>query len=90
MEFIATYWQGNPAAIAAELLLIEADMKIIEAIARKEEEHDGEGIAEVGHVSGDRSFSRDPLKQASIKQQADFKAFQEWQAAQSNVGTEND
>ena len=42
LEFIATYWQGRPEAIAAELLLIESDMKTIEAMARKEEEHDGE------------------------------------------------
>lgn len=42
LEFIATYWQGRPEAIAAELLLIEDDMKTIEALARKEEAHDGE------------------------------------------------
>lgn len=42
LEFIATYWQGRPEAIAAELLLIESDMKTIEALAQREEDHEGE------------------------------------------------
>ena len=42
LEFIATYWQGRPEAIAAELLLIEDDMKVIEELANREEDHDGE------------------------------------------------
>ena len=42
LEFIATYWQGNPEAIAAELLLIESDMKTIEALAQREEDHEGD------------------------------------------------
>ncbi len=48
LEFIATYWQGRPEAIAAELLLIESDMKTIEALAQREEDHVRDGIAEVG------------------------------------------
>lgn len=42
LEFIATYWQGRPEAIAAELLLIESDMKTIEALAQREEDHEGD------------------------------------------------
>ena len=42
LEWIANTWQGEPAAIASELLLIESDIKTIEAMARKEEEHEGE------------------------------------------------
>ena len=42
LEFIATYWQGRPEAIAAELLLIESDMKTVEAMAQREEDHDGD------------------------------------------------
>ena len=42
LEWIASTWQGEPAQIASELLLIESDIKTIEALARKEEEHDGE------------------------------------------------
>lgn len=42
LEFIATYWQGRPEAIAAELLLIESDMTTIEALAQREEDHEGE------------------------------------------------
>ena len=42
LEWIASTWQGEPAQIASELLLIESDIKIIEQLARKEEEHDGE------------------------------------------------
>ena len=42
IEWIASTWQGEPASIAAELLLIESDITTIEAIAQKEEEHDGE------------------------------------------------
>ncbi len=42
LEFIATYWQGRPEAIAAELLLIESDMKTIEALAQHEEDHEGD------------------------------------------------
>lgn len=42
LEWIATTWQGEPASIAAELLLIESDIQVIEAIAQKEEDHEGE------------------------------------------------
>ena len=42
LEFIATYWQGRPEAIAAELLLIESDMKTVEALAQREEDHEGD------------------------------------------------
>ena len=42
LEFIATYWQGRPEAIAAELLLIESDMKTVEAMAKREEDHEGD------------------------------------------------
>ena len=42
LEWIASTWQGEPAQIASELLLIESDIKMIEQLARKEEEHDGE------------------------------------------------
>ena len=42
LEWIATNWQGEPAGIAAELLLIEADIKVIEELAKKEEAHEGE------------------------------------------------
>ena len=42
IEWIASTWQGEPAAIAAELLLIESDIKLIEEIAAHEEDHEGE------------------------------------------------
>lgn len=42
LEWIASTWQGEPASIAAELLLIESDIQVIEAIAQKEEDHDRE------------------------------------------------
>jgi len=42
LEWIANNWQGEPAGIAAELLLIEADIKVIEELAKKEEAHEGE------------------------------------------------
>lgn len=42
LEWIATNWQGEPAGIAAELLLVEADIKMVEELAAREEEHEGE------------------------------------------------
>jgi len=66
LEFIATYWQGRPEAIAAELLLIESDMKTIEALAQREEDHVGDGIAEVGQGNTHDKYSPDPLKTKGI------------------------
>ena len=37
LEWIAKSWQGHPAGIAAELLLIEADIKTIEKLASEDE-----------------------------------------------------
>lgn len=66
LEFIATYWQGRPEAIAAELLLIESDMKTIEALAQREEDHVGDGVAEVGPGNTHDKYSPDPLKTKGI------------------------
>ena len=65
MEWIANTWKGEPAAIASELLLIESDIKTIETMARKEEEHDKDGPIEVrtGNVTQRESRTYDdPLK----------------------------
>lgn len=40
MEFVARSWTGDPANIAGELLLMEADLKTLEAIAAKDEDTD--------------------------------------------------
>ncbi len=66
LEFIATYWQGRPEAIAAELLLIESDMKTIEALAQREEDHVRDGIVEVGPGNTHDKYSPDPLKTKGI------------------------
>ena len=66
LEFIATYWQGRPEAIAAELLLIESDMKTIEALAQREEDHVRDGITEVGQSNTHDKYSPDPLKTKGI------------------------
>lgn len=84
LEWIAKSWQGEPASIAAELLLIEADIKVIEELAKKEEGHTNEGPME---VSGDYSkpeYQADPSKELSTKAKLDKKAFQEWQATQQD------
>lgn len=70
MEWIATTWQGSPSAVAAELLLIESDLKTIEAMARKEEEHERDGVAEVGH-SSQADYKHDPLKSQGINPNQD-------------------
>ena len=36
MDYIATQWTGNPASIAGELLLVEADIAKLERIARED------------------------------------------------------
>ena len=66
LEFIATYWQGRPEAIAAELLLIESDMKTVEALAQREEDHVRDGIVEVGPGNTHDKYSPDPLKTKGI------------------------
>lgn len=42
LEWIANTWQGDPAGIAAELLLIEADLRYIRSQARQEANHEGD------------------------------------------------
>ena len=42
LEWIATSWQGDPANVAAELLLIEDDLQHIKYAARQEANHDGD------------------------------------------------
>jgi hypothetical protein len=46
LEWVATSWQGEPAGIAAELLLIEADLKKIERMARDAEARSDETFQE--------------------------------------------
>ena len=70
MEWIASTWQGSPSAVAAELLLIESDLKTIEYMARKEEEHERDGVAEVGH-SSQADYKHDPLKNQGINPNQD-------------------
>lgn len=70
MEWIANTWQGNSSAVAAELLLIEVDLKTIEYMARKEEEHDRDGVTEVGH-SSQADYKHDPLKNQGINPNQD-------------------
>ena len=70
IEWIASTWQGEPAQIASELLLIESDIKTIEALARKEEEHERDGVAEVGH-SSQADYKHDPLKNQGINPNQD-------------------
>lgn len=42
LEWIANTWQGDPAGIAAELLLIEADLGYIRSQAKHEANHEGD------------------------------------------------
>ena len=70
MEWIAGTWQGHPSAVAAELLLIESDIKMIEHLARKEEDHDRDGVTEVGH-SNQADYKHDPLKSQGINPNQD-------------------
>ena len=42
LEWIANTWQGDPAGIAAELLLIEADLGYIRSQAKQEANHEGD------------------------------------------------
>lgn len=46
MEFIANNWSGDPANIAAELLLIEDDLKYLKKVAHMETLREGEGYEE--------------------------------------------
>ena len=52
LEWVATNWQGDPAGISAELLLIEADLKKIERMARDAEERSDDPF-EQGTLTGD-------------------------------------
>ena len=52
LEWVATNWQGDPAGIAAELLLIEADVKVIERLAREADSKNDDTFIE-GVMTGD-------------------------------------
>ena len=52
LEWVATNWQGDPAGIAAELLLIEADLKTIERMARDSESRNDDTFID-GTLTGD-------------------------------------
>ena len=80
LEWIASTWQGEPAQIASELLLIESDIKTIEAMARKEEEHDKDGPIEVrtGNVTQRETRTYDdPLKH---KETPDSQVYRDWES----------
>ena len=52
LEWVATNWQGDPAGIAAELILIEADVKIIERLAKDADSKNDSNFVE-GVMTGD-------------------------------------
>lgn len=82
LEFIATYWQGRPEAIAAELLLIEDDMKVIESLAKQETNHQGDGVSEVTGDYSKPKYQADPAKELTAAAKLDKIAFEAWQASQ--------
>lgn len=78
LNFIDEYWEDETAA-ACEMLLVRHDMKTIEALARKEEDHEGEGQAEVGLGKEKPEYDGDPLKK---RRTLDTQAFEDWEAQQ--------
>lgn len=93
LEWVATNWQGQPEGIAAELLLIEADIHIIEKMARDAEER-GDDTFEQGTLAGDglirnakqsRRFGDERSNFERVTDDAnktlDMEAYREWQVA---------
>lgn len=98
LEWVATKWKGAPASIAAELLLIEGDIKFLESNARKEEQTDvgtfvngtlssdgmvRNALAEPRRKFGDGSERNNVERPMNpVLNELDTKAFLEWQAEQ--------
>lgn len=82
IEFVANSWTGDPAAIAAEITLMEDDIKKIRWIAHQETIREGEGqTTTVGHT-GQREYKYDPAAEMSNAARLDTLAYQEWLATQ--------
>lgn len=87
MEWVATKWQGEPAGIAAELLLIEADQRIIEAMAKAADEKSYETSYEPGHRKfGDERNENTKHVQDDVEtKRLDYAAYQAWVAEQKSA-----
>jgi len=93
LEWVATNWTGNPAGIAAELLLIERDLKVIEKMARDAEYRSNEtfidgtltadGLAKNAkqsrRVGEERTETTLKYERDSQEQVLDMAAFRQWQ-----------
>ena len=59
LEWIAKSWQGEPAGIAAELLLIEADIKVIEKLAAIDEDRNPDNRFIEGILTADGMMNQE-------------------------------
>lgn len=59
LEWIAKSWQGEPAGIAAELLLIEADIKVIEKLAAIDEDRNPDNRFIEGVLTADGMMNQE-------------------------------
>lgn len=82
LEFVATSWTGDPANIAAELLLMESDIKVIEHIAKMEELREGENQTPIAEYTGKREYKHDPAKEISVNAKLDRLNYEAWLAEQ--------
>ena len=59
LEWIAKSWQGEPASIATELLLIEADIKVIEKLAANDEDRNPDNRFIEGVLTADGMMNQE-------------------------------
>ena len=85
--WVATKWQGEPVGIASELLLIEADQAIIEAMAKAADEKTYETSYEPGHRKfGDERNENTRHVQDDVEmKRLDYAAYQAWVADQKSA-----
>lgn len=62
MDFIARSWTGNPASIAAELLLIEHDMKVLEKISAEDLDANPDAHFINGTLTADGMMNQEELE----------------------------
>ena len=87
--WIASWDTTNPAAIAAELLLIERDIELVKGIANKPADETftecsltSDGMMKNNRGGHKSEFTFDPLKELSAQAHADKQSFENWQAEQ--------
>jgi len=96
LEWVANSWNGDPSGIAAELLLIERDIKLIEKMAR-DEESKGDDTFVQGTLTADGLIRNEISRRRHGEERGetegkldkrdialDLAAFQAWQREQAN------